>query len=186
MLALARALLIRCFPPAQIGQDRPQERRALVHGPVHVLSHARRAVLDHLFHGGLVGIRALVVAPAAEVFGFGAVRLMSVLVGFGEHHAAALAVVLGHVEQARHGDVELASDELDHVDAGLGRSGLPAADRLARDVEARGEFFLGEAAFASGLGQGVFKQNLGGSPLIGAWAAGFDPAACLRLSRDAP
>ena len=36
--------------------------------------------------------------------------------------------------------------------------GLPAADRLARDEEARGEFFLGEAAFASGLGQGVFSR----------------------------
>ena len=53
-------------------------------------------------------------------------------------------------------------------------------------VGARGGFFLGEAAFASGLGQGVFKQDHGGFPLIGAWAAGFDPAACLRLSRDAP
>ncbi len=58
--------------------------------------------------------------------------------------------------------------------------------RRARDEEARGEFFLGEAVFASGLGQGVFKQDHGGFPLIGAWAAGFDPAACLRLSRDAP
>lgn len=108
MLALAPALLTRCIPPVQIGQDRPQERRALVHGPVHVLSHARCAVLDHLFHGGLVGIRALVVAPAAELVGFGSIRLVSALVGFGEHHAAALAVVLGHVEQARHGDVEFA------------------------------------------------------------------------------
>ena len=100
------------------------------------------------------------------------------LVGTGEHHAAALAVVLGHVEQARHRDVELARDELDHVDAGLGHAGLPAADCLARDVEARCEFFLGEAAFASGLSQGVFKQDHGGSPLIGAWAAGFCPVAC--------
>lgn len=151
-----------------------------------MLRHARRAVLDHLFHGGLIGIRALVVAPTAEVFDLGAVCFAPMLVGPGEHHAAALAVVLRHVEQSHHGHLELASDELDHVDAGLGRSGLPTADRLARDVKARGEFLLGEAALASGLSQGVFKQDHGGSPLIGAWAAGFDPAACLRLSRDAP
>ncbi len=47
-------------------------------------------------------------------------------------------------------------------------------------VEQRFVFFWGEAVLASGLGLGVFTQDHGGLPLIGAGAAGFDPAACLR------
>ena len=134
-----------------------------------MLRHARRAVLDHLFHGGLVGVRALVVAPAAEVFGLGAVCFVPMLIGSGEHHAAALTVVLRHVEQSHHGHLELASDELDHVDARLRRSSFPATYRLTCDVEPRGEFLLGETAFAAQSGKGVFEQDHGDSPLGGHW-----------------
>ncbi len=48
-----------------------------------------RSLLDHLFHDGLVGIRALVVAPAAEIVRLGSIRLMSMLARSREHHVAA-------------------------------------------------------------------------------------------------
>lgn len=60
---------------------------------------ATRSLLDHLFHDGLVGIRALVVAPAAEIVHLGSIRLMSMLARSREHHVAALAVVPGHIGQ---------------------------------------------------------------------------------------
>lgn len=60
---------------------------------------ATRSLLDHRFHDGLVGIRALVVAPAAEIVHLGSIRLMSMLARSREHHVAALAVVPGHIGQ---------------------------------------------------------------------------------------
>ena len=81
---------------------------------------------------------------------------MPMLAGAGEHHAAALAVVIGHLEELRYGDVELARDELGHVDAGRRLARLPSAHRLAGDVEPLRELLLGKTAFAAQLGEDIF------------------------------
>ena len=84
---------------------------------------------------------------------------MPVLTGTGEHHAAALAVVLGHVEEGGHGHVQLAGDELEHVDAGLGGTGLPATDCLAGDVKPACQLLLGEPTLPAQAGEGILKHD---------------------------
>lgn len=147
------------YPAAQRRQHRAEERCHLVNGPPHRLGHARGAVLDHLVHRGRVGVGALVVAPSAEVIGLGAVGLLAMLTRAGEHHAAALAVVLGHVKEGDHGNVQLTGDDLEHVDAGLGGPAFPPTHHLPRDVEPARQLLLGEPALSAQPGKGVLKHD---------------------------
>ena len=77
-----------------------------------------------------------------------AVRVGAEVVG-GEVHAAALAVVLGHLEQVRERLACDRADELHHIDARGDLAALPAAHGLARDVELGGEAFLREIVRAA-------------------------------------
>ena len=153
-IALARlgsvALLVVAHrvPALKLGQHGAHEGDRLVEGHARVFGQAGRAVLDHGLHGGLVGVTPLVVAPFAVMVGLVAPGVGPAILRR-EVHPAALAVVLGHLEQVGERLAGHGGDELEHVDARRDLAALPAAHGLTGDVELGGEFFLGEVVRAS-------------------------------------
>ena len=122
-----------------------------------MLGHHRGTFLDHLLHGLLIDIAAVFVAPFAVIRVRAAVFVASTLARVGKNHPAALAIMLGHIQQMDHGHIERHRDELDHVDARCGFTGFPSAHRLAGDVELCGKVFLGHPALFPELRQYVLQ-----------------------------
>ena len=82
-----------------------------------------------------------------------------------EHHAAALAIVLGHFEQVGQRLSGYGGNELHHVDARGDFAALPTAHGLARDVELGGELLLSEIVGAAD-GDEFFCKGHNGSFLL--------------------
>ena len=134
-------------PALKLGQNRPHERDRLVKRHARVLRQSRRAILDHGFHGGLIGVAAAVVAPLTVMVGFLAGGIGSAIVGR-KVHAAAFAIMLGHLQQMRQRFAGDGGDELHHVDPRRHLAALPTAHSLAGDVKLLGKLVLREVVRA--------------------------------------
>ena len=134
-------------PALKLGQNRAHERDRLVKRHARVLCQSRPAILDHGFHGGLIGVVAAVIAPLAVMVGFLAGGIGPAIVGR-KVHAAAFAIMLGHFKQMGQRLAGDGGNELHHVDPRRDLAALPAAHGLAGDVEFLGKLVLREVVRA--------------------------------------